>query len=107
MAMTQAEHAAEIQRLNDNMENPEIFTEVVTHLIDDYAEHLTAAQDDKNLIEKLRTDNERLLKSNGALLQRVTAGVAKTQTETAAEEEAEKTPEEIFNSLFDEKGDLK
>jgi len=99
--MTRDEHSAQLKKLHENLADPEIVSEVITHLSEDYAQELKALEDDATLMAKLKESNDKLIKANGALLMKVTAG------DTEEEQETEVDPDEVFNGLFDADGNLK
>lgn len=84
-------------------ENSSLIADDIGTLITDNNLMLTQIEKQQEEIEKLKTDKENLINTNGNLLQQISMGVD-NKKETPKEE---KTPEKFsFKSCFDEKGNF-
>lgn len=108
--MTREEHAEIVREIIENADNPGTVAEKLAVLVDDYGEQQQAietAAAEKALLEsqknQLETQAESLRKSNMSLLLQI--GTKPKDADPPAETPPEKTAD--FDSLFNEKGELK
>ena len=84
-------------------ENSSLIADDIGTLITDNNLMLSQIEKQQQEIEKLKTDKENLINTNGNLLQQISMGVEETKNK----EEKENTPKKFsFKSCFDEKGNF-
>ena len=84
-------------------ENSSLIADDIGTLITDNNLMLSQIEKQQEEINKLKTDKENLINTNGNLLQQISMGVDEPKNKV----EKEKTPEKFsFKSCFDEKGNF-
>lgn len=87
-------------------ESSALISEDLLNILSNYKSNLDRIVELEAENEKLKSDKEELLKTNGKLFQKIGFEKEKEAEEVKEENEEEKSTEEIIEELIDEKGEI-
>lgn len=87
-------------------ESSALISEDLLNILSNYKSNLDRILELETENEKLKSDKEELLKTNGKLFQKIGFEKEKEAEEVKEENEEEKSTEEIIEELIDEKGEI-